>query len=148
MIFDAMRGLEGALTGALFSLFVETTPSSASRPRVSKFGTYYAKSYQVHSADCLKQLALVKPSEPLTGDLVASVEVHIEKPKVTKRVRPPCDVDNLGKAILDAATKAGVWEDDSQVMALLVTKQWATPGTPAGVRLTVGRSALNCATRA
>ncbi len=38
---------------------------------------------------------------------------------VTVRVRPPDrrsrDLDNLGKCLLDALTKAGVWQDDDQI---------------------------------
>lgn len=39
------------------------------------------------------------------------------------------DVDNLAKAVMDALTQLGVWEDDSQVVRLDVGKVYATrPG--------------------
>ncbi|SKC22496.1 crossover junction endodeoxyribonuclease RusA [Kosakonia radicincitans] len=53
---------------------------------------------------------LPKPSsEP------ASVEVILYPPDVRRR-----DIDNYNKALFDALTHAGVWEDDSQVKRLLV----------------------------
>jgi Holliday junction resolvase RusA-like endonuclease len=36
-------------------------------------------------------------------------------------------VDNYSKAVLDSLNKA-LWEDDSQIQALYVTKDWANPG--------------------
>ncbi|TCB96069.1 RusA family crossover junction endodeoxyribonuclease [Kosakonia quasisacchari] len=53
---------------------------------------------------------LPKPSsEP------ASVEVILYPPDARRR-----DIDNYNKALFDALTHAGVWEDDSQVKRLLV----------------------------
>ena len=40
---------------------------------------------------------------------------HVKKP----------DADNLAKAVLDALTDMKLWLDDSQVVSLSVTKQWA-----------------------
>ncbi len=42
-------------------------------------------------------------------------------------VRP--DLDNLGKAVMDALSKAKWWRDDAQVACLVMTKRWdASPG--------------------
>lgn len=38
------------------------------------------------------------------------------------------DLDNLPKAILDALTRAGVWQDDSQIDGLAVTRRAVTKG--------------------
>ena len=40
------------------------------------------------------------------------------------------DVDNLAKAVMDALTEIGIWQDDDQVFDLRVTKAWvmAAPG--------------------
>lgn len=51
--------------------------------------------------------------------LTGPVEVHIMAQPPDKRRR---DLDNLLKCLLDSLTKAGLWEDDSQVVGLLV--QW------------------------
>ena len=37
-------------------------------------------------------------------------------------VRP--DVDNLAKMMLDAASSAGLWNDDSQITTLMIRKSW------------------------
>lgn len=37
-------------------------------------------------------------------------------------VRP--DVDNLAKMMLDAASAAGLWRDDSQITTLMIRKSW------------------------
>lgn len=41
---------------------------------------------------------------------------HFQKP----------DRDNLDKAVLDAITKAGIWDDDCQVCSGVVEKVWGT----------------------
>jgi Holliday junction resolvase RusA-like endonuclease len=40
---------------------------------------------------------------------------------------------------LDAATKAGIWGDDSQVVPLASTKRFTEPGEEPGVYLHIGR---------
>ena len=35
------------------------------------------------------------------------------------------DCDNLAKAVMDALTSCGTWDDDRQVIRLAVTKRWA-----------------------
>ena len=121
---------------AAFSLFVECTPSPASRPRVAKFSTYYVKSYAVFMADCKRQMAATKPTTPIEGDLEVWLSVVIARPKTTVRVRPHGDVDNFVKAPLDGA-KGFLWHDDDQVTSLHVTKRWASPGETPGVHVSV-----------
>lgn len=41
--------------------------------------------------------------------------LHVSKP----------DLDNLAKLVLDRMTKHGIWPDDSCVVSLTVTKNWA-----------------------
>jgi Holliday junction resolvase RusA-like endonuclease len=50
----------------------------------------------------------------------------------TRRV---VDLDNLAKLVLDAATKAGAWADDSQVLGLAARLELGhpEPGTILGV---------------
>lgn len=50
---------------------------------------------------------------------------HIAKP----------DADNLAKAVCDAITATGAWNDDSQVAELLVVKRYAKPGQPPSMLL-------------
>lgn len=70
---------------------------------------------------------LPKPSrEP------ASVEVILYPPDVRRR-----DIDNYNKALFDALTHAGVWEDDSQVKRLLV--EWGPVQQGGMVEITISR---------
>lgn len=58
---------------------------------------------------------------------------------VTLLVAPPdrrrVDADNLGKACLDACTKAGVWVDDGNDVIVELTVRWAPPQPPHGAVL-------------
>lgn len=70
---------------------------------------------------------LPKPSsEP------ASVEVILYPTDVRRR-----DIDNYNKALFDALTHAGVWEDDSQVKRLLV--EWGPVVKGGRVEITITR---------
>ncbi|HFJ0753292.1 TPA: RusA family crossover junction endodeoxyribonuclease [Shigella flexneri] len=62
----------------------------------------------------------------------ASVEIVLFPPD--NRIR---DLDNYNKALFDALTHAGVWEDDSQVKRMLV--EWG-PVIPEGkVEITINK---------
>ncbi|EMS7078238.1 RusA family crossover junction endodeoxyribonuclease, partial [Escherichia coli] len=62
----------------------------------------------------------------------ASVEIVLFPPD--NRIR---DLDNYNKALFDALTHAGVWEDDSQVKRMLV--EWG-PVIPEGkVEITISK---------
>lgn len=131
--------LRGVSTGALLSLRAETTPSPTHRPRFSKAGfTFYAKPYQLYHAACTKQFS-AQVTEPLVGRLACIVETICARPKTTKLREPKADSDNFAKGPLDAATKAGVWGDDSQIVPMASMKRWAQPGEAAGVILHIGR---------
>jgi Holliday junction resolvase RusA-like endonuclease len=141
LTFGLLGWLRGASSGALLTIRAETTPSPTHRPRFSKFGApYYAKPYQVYHSDCQKQFA-AQVTEPLQGRLACVVETIMARPKTTKLLEPKPDSDNLAKGPLDAATKAGVWGDDSQVVPMASTKRWAEPGEAPGVILHIGRLA-------
>lgn len=61
----------------------------------------------------------------------AAVEILLCPPDALRR-----DIDNYNKALFDALTHAGIWEDDSQVKRMLV--EWG-PVTPKGkVEITIG----------
>lgn len=60
----------------------------------------------------------------------AAVEITLFPPDARRR-----DIDNYNKALFDALTHAGVWEDDSQVKRMLV--EWG-PVVPKGkVEITI-----------
>lgn len=59
--------------------------------------------------------------KPLTGRLCVLIDVY---PPDDKKH----DLDNLLKAPLDAMTKAGVYEDDSQIDAITIIRREPVPG--------------------
>lgn len=138
--FGLLDWLRGVSTGAVLSLRVATTPSPSHRPMFAgaRRPPYYAKSYQKYHADCVKTFAKLKPKEPLRGHLAAVVEVIGKRPKTTVLPGPRGDTDNHTKAPLDAATKAGVWGDDSQIVPVAALRRWAKPGEEPGVILHIG----------
>jgi Holliday junction resolvase RusA-like endonuclease len=104
-------------------------------------GTYFSKAHEAFSAECTKQLALVRPAEPLSGNLLALVEIVAAKPKTGKLSEPRGDCDNWAKIPLDAATKVGIWNDDMQVVAMSCMKRYAEPGELPGANLWIGAEA-------
>jgi Holliday junction resolvase RusA-like endonuclease len=134
------KWLRSVVTGAVMTMRVEAEPSPASRPRVSRFGTYYTKPYATWKAACQQQMASQIQGEigPIGTRLAAVVEVIVQKPKTTKLTAPKGDVDNYAKGVLDGATQAGVWGDDTQVHVLVVTKRWTEPGEEPGAIVHIG----------
>lgn len=60
------------------------------------------------------------------------IQFHLPRPKSLKKsvLRPAKkpDLDKLVRAVCDALTAAGVWRDDSQVVALSAIKRFAGEG--------------------
>ncbi|EDH9115186.1 hypothetical protein CC339_21660, partial [Salmonella enterica subsp. enterica serovar Typhimurium] len=89
----------------------------AGRHLISAVGRKYQSAACVAIIEQLRRLP--KPSTEL-----AAVEIILYPPD--KRI---WDLDNYNKALFDALTHAGVWEDDSQVKRMLV--EWG-PVFPKG----------------
>lgn len=109
-------------------------PVPASRPRVTRWGTYYPKTYKTYKDDADQAIPLSN-LPPLEGNLRATIEFACVKPKTTKRSNPRGDIDNHMKAILDAivgqsATKKQACRlkhyinDDDQITEVHATKRW------------------------
>jgi Holliday junction resolvase RusA-like endonuclease len=125
---------EGAPQGApLLRLTLAIDPLPCPRPRVrcaGKFAhAYYPASYKTWKEDAARHLEnaarYAGAPVPFEGPLVVAIVCHVARPKTTKLADPKPDVDNYAKSVLDAATQAGLWDDDSQVVSLSVTKRWA-----------------------
>ncbi|HEM8686254.1 TPA: RusA family crossover junction endodeoxyribonuclease [Citrobacter koseri] len=90
-----------------------------------------AKGRAYQSAACaaiIEQLRrLPKPSSS-----PASVEILLYPPDSRRR-----DIDNYNKALFDALTHAGIWEDDSQVKRMFV--EWAPQVADGKVEITITR---------
>ncbi|EAR4437934.1 RusA family crossover junction endodeoxyribonuclease [Salmonella enterica] len=67
---------------------------------------------------------------PKPSTAPAAVEIILYPPD--KRIR---DLDNYNKALFDALTHAGVWEDDSQVKRMLV--EWGSVFPKGKVEITI-----------
>jgi Holliday junction resolvase RusA-like endonuclease len=96
------------------------------RPRVTRTGiAFVPKEYAQYARDLQARLAELHSGPPLHGPLVVRVDVAKARPKKTILPAPRGDVDNFVKGVLDACTKTGrFWEDDTQIVALFVTKRW------------------------
>jgi Holliday junction resolvase RusA-like endonuclease len=89
-----------------------------------------------------------------TGKFAVKVEFHIRRPSShylpvnSRRPRPELrkdapmwvermpDIDKLARAVLDASTDAGVWNDDAQVVHLTASKKYANDPSAVGVTIT------------
>ena len=47
------------------------------------------------------------------------------------------DLDKLVRAVLDAVTDAGVWQDDAQVVGVSAAKTWASAQERTGISVTI-----------
>ena len=113
----------------MMELTFPVSPVAASRPRVSRRGSYYTGAYKRfrHEAAEVVLDILGHDFEPLGCKLSIDIECYCTRPKTTKLEVPKSDVDNIAKAILDCLNNK-LWIDDSQITELHITKQWASPG--------------------
>jgi Holliday junction resolvase RusA-like endonuclease len=130
-----------------FTIVVDVPPVPASRPRVTRWGTYYLKTYKAYR-DASDQ-AIPKSTRPaLEGNLKATIEFACHRPPTTKRENPRGDIDNHVKSILDsvvghAATKKrkcglkGYIIDDMQITELYALKRWVHPGESPHTRIRI-----------
>ena len=130
----------GAVFGSLLSMRVATTPSPQHRVIQSKYGKpYHAKTYEIFMADCAKTFAHHAGAYPRGGlPLFAYVEIIGARPKRSSLLAPKGDVDNYVKGVMDGATQANLWSDDTRVHTLIVQKRWSNPGEEPGVIMHVG----------
>lgn len=73
----------------------------------------------------------------LTGPVAVSLALYYPRPKKPTHPFPARnDVDKAARSCLDALTGIA-WQDDQQVVALTVIKEFAPNGSP-GARVTIG----------
>lgn len=105
---------------------ISQAPVPASRPRVTKWGTYYPKTYKDWKDKASGFFS--KPAAVASGPLHVQLEVICKRPQKLTTDIPVGDVDNYAKAALDAVNDAGIWGDDKQVVSLHVVKRYAGKG--------------------
>ncbi|WP_313129497.1 RusA family crossover junction endodeoxyribonuclease [Pseudescherichia vulneris] len=95
------------------------------RHLISAAGRKYQSAACVAIVEQLRRLP--KPSREL-----AAVKIILFPPDARRR-----DIDNYNKALFDALTHAGVWEDDSQVKRMLV--EWGPVTKKGRVEITISK---------
>lgn len=129
---------EAVVAGHLATIVIPLEPLPASRPRVTKWGTYIAKPYQ-QWIDAARE---VIPQGTLWLDknlpLLVVTTAVCTKARTSKLFFPRMDVDNTAKAALDIITKiGGYWADDNQIVHLVTTKRFVRPDEPAHTSLSI-----------
>lgn len=134
-----------------YSFFVPGTPKGQPRPRAFAFHGK-ARVYDPGTAEGWKQavfIAFKQGQYPKTSFPVA-VELYFrfKRPKShfgargLKLSAPEFydrkpDGDNLEKAVLDALTTAGAWDDDAQVVIMYRLKRWCKDNEPEGCEIEI-----------
>lgn len=117
---------------------IEPTPKG--RPRFTRFGKPYTpkktQEYEKKIADYFRsqpQRFKFEKDIPVAVNLVFGMPIPKSTPKsrkeamfegIIKHTKRP-DVDNMAKAVLDALSHGIAWEDDSQIVRLSITKEYA-----------------------
>jgi len=110
-------------------------PQTASRPRVTRKGTFYPKAYTEFKRDFPRLLGARKL---LSGALMMRISFTIPIPKSwTKKKKTEMmgkyhtqtpDIDNLEKAVMDAMN-GYFYKDDSQIAVMMSYKRWGEVGS-------------------
>lgn len=136
--------------------FAKGIPKGQPRPRAfaRRFGDKWtARVYDAKTAEgwksCVAEAAKPHvPAVPLSGPLRLTLEFFMPRPKAHLRKngerkpgapdwhtgKPDCD--NLAKAVMDAMSILGFWQDDAQVVVLETSKSYAAEASGCDITLT------------
>jgi crossover junction endodeoxyribonuclease RusA len=126
------------------TLIIHERPAPQPRVRAYRRGDH-AGVYTPDSAAAWKsQVTLAAiPHRGLftTGPLQLDVEFYLPRPQAHKHddyvaVKP--DLDNLLKSTMDALSNAGVWHDDAQVAAVVMSKRYERANQTVGAVIKLG----------
>lgn len=116
----------------VIELVFDVEPVAKGRPRIGKFGHAYTPSKTRKAEKEIQDLARVKMAvshyEMFTGPLTVEMQFILTKPKKPSKEYPSrSDIDNYAKLACDALNEI-VWDDDSQIVDLYLTKRWGKKG--------------------
>ena len=112
----------------------DINPVPASRPRVTRYGTYYSAKYEQFRKDMGKLILFYRGKtykEPIRLDVtfyVAMPKSYSKKERLALDGRycvSNMDLDNLEKALYDSLNGI-VYEDDKQIVCHTTKKLWTT----------------------
>lgn len=130
---------------------LDIEPVPASRPRVSKFGTYYVGRYKTFRAELQKILSGLDLPPPVPDPMAVWVDFVCKRPKKPTNPYPIGDIDNYDKAALDGMKTVkgyehalmdglksfGFWEDDKQIVELHSFKRFTLGSETPHIRMNV-----------
>jgi len=115
---------------------IDITPVPASRPRVTRWSTYFPKKYTKFRND-LAVILSDKGYEKLEGLLYAQLDFYMQIPKSWSKKKKLAkegryadnnvDVDNLVKAVLDGC-EGVFYENDNQIAMIRARKFYSING--------------------
>jgi Holliday junction resolvase RusA-like endonuclease len=114
------------------TLTFDVEPVAKGRPRITKFGRAYtpAKTRNAEKviADKAKMEMQKLGKEPYTSPVSVAIELVMTQPKKPSHPFPSrADIDNYAKLVCDALNEI-LWEDDSLIVDLYLTKRWGPAG--------------------
>jgi len=129
------------MTSKIIELFIPVKPVSASRPRVTRYGSYYSDSYMAYRKETHSFLQSIAKNYPIKGKTLFAVHCEFICYKPSKPSNPKCpryDIDNMEKAIYDAITHAKmIWHDDIQIVRNVNSKRYQEDGEEYGTKITI-----------
>lgn len=126
-------------TYRVLELFIPVKPVPASRPRISKYGNYYNKTYTDFRREVYQYLKNIKNKfEDTTARFRIDLELICYRPKKPSKMYPRGDNDNYEKAYYDSITYAGIaWDDDVQIVSNTTSKRYQEEGEDYGAKITI-----------
>lgn len=126
-------------TYRVLELFLPVRPVPASRPRISKYGSYYSKTYTDFRKEAYSYLKKIENKfHDTTAKFKITMEIICYKPKKPSQEYPRGDVDNFEKAYYDSITYAGIaWDDDVQIVENVTSKRYQEEGEEYGCKITI-----------
>ncbi len=117
----------------------DINPVAASRPRVGRWGAFYTGPYKTFREVAAEKVWATLGTDfvPLVTPLAITIEIYVKRPAKPSKEYPRPDIDNYVKAILDTMN-GKIWEDDTQIISLYATKEWAAKGSDGYFVLAIG----------